>query len=126
VRAGWYRFRSTFRRRARSYLGIAVLLGVLGGVSLAAIAGARRTASSFSRFHRSTNPSDIQVTTGVVDPELVDRTARLPEVRRATSYYGLAAGVLTEDHRPYGIETVASPDGLYLDQDRFVPTRGGC
>ena len=43
----WYRFRVTFRRRVGGYLTLAVLLGLLGGVAMAALIAARRTESSY-------------------------------------------------------------------------------
>lgn len=43
------------------YLAIVLLLGLVGGLALGALAGARRTQSSFPKFLRSTNPSDLFV-----------------------------------------------------------------
>lgn len=61
VRVAWYRFRATFHRRWTGYLSIVLLVGMIGGIALASIAGARRTESSFSQFLASTNPSDLDV-----------------------------------------------------------------
>ena len=52
----WYRFRRTFGRRGVGYLGAVVLIALLGGVSLASLAGARRTASAFHRFLAASHP----------------------------------------------------------------------
>ena len=43
-----YRFRAELRTRWKSVLALALLAGLAGGVTLAAIAGARRTDSAFS------------------------------------------------------------------------------
>lgn len=43
-------FRAEFRRRWRSWLALAVLIGLVGGVYLAAAAAGRRTASAFSDY----------------------------------------------------------------------------
>lgn len=129
MNAVWYRFRATFRRRAASYIGVALLLGLFGGVALASLAGARRTASAFPRFRRATNPSDIQVDAGPYDPEAVDAIGHLPQVARAATYVAFYAVPLHPDGQPddsyfQDLEAVGSLDGLYLDQDRFTPTSG--
>lgn len=49
VRESSYRFRSTFRRRRAGYLTRVVLIGLVGGVAMAAV-GARRTQSSFPTY----------------------------------------------------------------------------
>jgi len=43
-------FRTEFRRRWRSWLMLVVLIAVVGGLTLAAVAAGRRTASAFPRF----------------------------------------------------------------------------
>jgi hypothetical protein len=57
----WYRFRSTLRRRLPGYLSIVLLVGLVGGLAMASLAGARRTQSSYPTFLASTNPSDLTV-----------------------------------------------------------------
>ena len=59
VRESSYRFRATFRRRWTGYLTLVVLIALVGGVAMAAVAGARRTQSSFPAYLASTNPSDV-------------------------------------------------------------------
>ena len=84
------RFSSTLRRRWGGYLALVVLVGVVGGLGLGALAGARRTQSSFSTFLAPTNPSDLVVSvfgpvgspdTPNYDPALTGAIARLPHVR---------------------------------------------
>ena len=43
-----YRARATFRARWAGYLSLLLLVGLLGGVAMGALAAARRTQSSFS------------------------------------------------------------------------------
>jgi hypothetical protein len=70
-----------------------VLIGLLGGLSLASVAGARRTESSFSTYLASTNPSTAAVFTRYVtlglatgyDPTVARKVAHLPLVKRSTS-----------------------------------------
>jgi hypothetical protein len=128
VNVVWYRFRTAFRSRARTYAGIVLLLGLMGGVALASVAGARRTVSAFPRFRHSTNPSDIQVDLGPYDPDAVDAIRHLPQVARTATYVAAYAVPLLPDGQPdfsfTDMEGVASLDGLYLTQDRFTPTQG--
>src|SRR5450755_1126614 len=60
-RVASYRFRATFRRRRGGYLATVVLVALVGGVSIGAVAAARRTQSSFSAYLASTNPSALSV-----------------------------------------------------------------
>jgi hypothetical protein len=46
----WYRFRATFGRRWTGLLAVTLLTGLLGGLSMGAIAAARTTESSFVDF----------------------------------------------------------------------------
>jgi len=125
----WYRFRAAFGSRARTYAGIALLLGLMGGVALASVAGARRTVSAFPRFRHSTNPSDIQIDLGPYDPEKINAIGRLPQVAHTATYVAFYGAPLQPDGQPdlsyvSDLETVGSLDGLYLAQDRFAPTQG--
>ena len=46
----WLTLRADLRRRWRPLLGLALLLGLLGGVVLTAAAGARRTETAYPRL----------------------------------------------------------------------------
>lgn len=58
-----YRFRTTLARRWTGYLTIVVLVGLVGGVAMGAIAAARRTQAAFPVFLASTNPSNLGLVT---------------------------------------------------------------
>jgi FtsX-like permease family len=98
VRLAAYRFRTTFSRRWGGYVTLVVLIGLLGGVALGALAGARRTQSSYSNYVASTNPSDLGVFTGFANPALgseygytpaaASRLLRVPGVRSQQSVVG--------------------------------------
>ena len=95
LRETLYRFRATFRRRWTGYVSLVVLVGVLGGISMAAIAGARRTQSSFPVFKASTNPSDLQsfeefapATNIGFSPRVNQEFAHLPFVKSVTPVVG--------------------------------------
>jgi hypothetical protein len=94
-RVAWFRFQASFRRRCTGYLSVVVLIGSVGGLALASVAGARRTESSFPTYVASTNPSTIELlstyddpalglNTGY-DPRLAQKIAHLPLVRRSTT-----------------------------------------
>jgi hypothetical protein len=129
-----YRFRATFGRRWPGYLAIVVLIGLIGGVAMAAVAGARRTQSSFSTFLASTNPSDLTMSTYGFDvasskysQDLTDKIKRLPQVRRVESWIGIGALPLNADGSPHIVATaspVGSLDGLFFDQDRATAVEG--
>jgi hypothetical protein len=95
----WYRFRVTFGGRRGGYLTVVLLVGLVGGVAMGAVAAARRTQAAFATYLASTSPSDLTVLTGAYgpgpgksagyDPALVGKIARLPHVKRVESYAGL-------------------------------------
>lgn len=74
--------RSVLRRRWPAMVALAVLLGLGTGAVLAALAGARRTASSFTRLLAETNAADVLVSPddGTADFDLI---TRLPQVSDA-------------------------------------------
>jgi hypothetical protein len=133
LRLAWYRFRATFRRRWSGYVALAVLVGLVGGVAMAAVVAARRTDSSYPDFLAGTNPSDLIVqptTLPAYAPAFLDeQLARLKHVRHVETAEGFNAATLT---RRGGIATflitqvelVTSLDGLYSDQDRLTIVRG--
>lgn len=89
VRADW-------RRRRRSLVALALLSGLAGAVVLTAVAGARQTASSFERLADDSNAADVAADVGAVDPDIVDKIARLPMVEVSASFtlvFALVDGV---------------------------------
>ena len=76
--AVWVRARAELRRRWRATVLLVVLVGLAGGVVLAAVAGARRTGSAVDRFLAYSRPLDVGVTG--LDMAAV---ARLPQVADA-------------------------------------------
>jgi FtsX-like permease family len=59
--AVWVRARAELRHRWRATLLLAVLVGLAGGVVLAAVAGARRTDSAMDRFLAYNRPMNVAV-----------------------------------------------------------------
>ena len=138
ARESTYRFRATFRQRWAGYLTLVVLIGLVGGVALAAVAGARRTQSSFPAYLASTNPSDVQLFTefapisNVGYSAQVNRAvARVPGVASAVTVVGFDGNLQVLGHsRGAGISGEAppavegSPNGEYYTTDRVTVVQG--
>jgi ABC-type lipoprotein release transport system permease subunit len=140
LRVSAYRFRRTLQRRWRSYFAIVLLVGLLGGLAMAAIAGARRTQSSFPTFLASTNPSNLSVGTALYNPalgfttgynaSLVRTIQHLPFVKQVRSYAGLDAYLLGTNGYPTAasesanVNDVGSVNGLFFNQDRVSVVHG--
>ncbi|MGO8863239.1 MAG: ABC transporter permease [Acidimicrobiales bacterium] len=131
----WYRFRATFRRRWPGYLAIVVLIGLVGGLAMASIAGARRTQSSYPAFLAGTNPSDLNVavydpaTGGGPGPPLDGKIAHLAGVERVRDVASPTLIPLTADGAPRLstanlVVTLGSLDGEFYEQDRLTATQG--
>jgi hypothetical protein len=135
-----YRFRVTFRRRWAGYLSLALLIGLVGGVAMGALAAARRTQSSYSAFLASTNPSNLSLGTGLYNPKLgfdtgynprlVGRIAHLKNVKHAESYANFYAVPLGPNGQPTAASenasynVLGSLDGLFFNQDRVTVVQG--
>ncbi len=87
--AVWLRFRAELRTRWRAWLALALVVGLVGGVVLALVAGARRTDSAYERFLRAQHAYDALIPSTIdVFGDETQRTAifdtedlrRLPEV----------------------------------------------
>jgi len=131
----WYRFRSTFGDRWGGYLALVLLLGLVGGLALGAVAAARRTQAAFPAYIASTNPSDLTVLTGLYepaagyagyDPAVIRAIARLPHVRWVESYAGLNVAILGPNGAPLGPPEPlpGSIDGEFFSQDRVAIVQG--
>src|ERR1022692_2951012 len=143
LRVAWYRLRVGFGRRRGSYLALVLLVGLVGGVAMGAVAAARRTQSSFSTYLASTNPSNLSVSVyglfyGNGNSNAVSystsaarKIAQLPGVKHVEAAISLNAVPLRADGAPrLGTDTlvstipVASVNGLYFSQDRLAVTQG--
>jgi FtsX-like permease family len=140
ARLAWYRVRVTIRRRLPGYLGLAVVVGLIGGLALASVTAARRTDSSYPDYLASTNPSSliIQPNTNLnvsaaqanrIYQNLLNRLRRLPHVRGLATADAVNATMLTPSGG-YGtvlftqVQLVASGDGMFTRQDRLTVTEG--
>ncbi len=108
LRVAWYRFRATFGRRWPGYAALILLIGLVGGLAMGAIAGARRTQSSFPVYAASTDPSQMQAFDAFLDPAIGDNSgyyparvraiAHLPHVKEAETDVGFDANIVLLSH----------------------------
>jgi hypothetical protein len=138
LRVAWYRFRATFHDRWGGYLTIVLLVGLLGGLAMGAIAGARRTQSSYPTLLARTNSSDLFGLTGVYnpaiglthgyDPALMRTISRLPYVKDVKDLVELNLLPLKPNGSPLlaaeGQAMIASVNGEEFTQDRLIVTNG--
>jgi hypothetical protein len=134
-RIAWYRFRATLARQLTSYLTVVLLVGLIGGIGMAALAGARRTQSSYPQFLASTNPSDLTmavygvVTIGNKPTSLKGTIADLDGVERVVTADGPNVVPLTPDgaarlNTLSNVTVTGSLDGMTLTQDRLTAVQG--
>ncbi len=115
-RVARYRFRATFGRQWGGLLAIVVLIGLVGGLAMGAVAGARRTQSSFPEYLRHVNADNLGVITAFDAPGvsnvpynagLVAKIARLPLVKQVGDF------------------TIVDPDTTPLDGHEIHLAPGG-
>ncbi len=113
-----YRLRAEFRTRWKSAGALALVAGIAGAVTLAAVAGARRTTTAFERFRSATDAEDILVNpdNGAESALRSEAVARLPGVAAAAKLTGLAV------FDPFGrtLEEVFGPIALASDRAALV------
>ena len=121
--------RGTLRTSWRALVAIALLFGLTAGLSLAALASARRTSSAFDRLLQANTASDLSINYGKYEPAIDSALARLPGV--ASSATDVAFNAVALDDTGHirtditnDFETVGSVDGRFFDQDRVVAIDG--
>ena len=136
IRVSWYHFRATIHQRWPGYLSILLLIGLVGGVAMVSIAGARRSQSTFDAYLAATRASDLQFqTSGVSDQfgitTLSGTLARLPHVEHvadAPSLLVIPLGAngkgLPSAFNDNDVTEVGSEGGMYYRQDRVIVTQG--
>ena len=84
MEAASYRARRALRRRWPATLALVVLVGLAGGVVVAAVAGARRSSTAYDRFRAETRAGDLDIAFDGPPAEGLDARAaaiaRLPQV----------------------------------------------
>ncbi len=100
--------RVELRRRWRSYVVLAILLGVVGGVVLTLLAGARRTESALERLRAETIEGDVSIE---VSPEYFAAIEALPQVEAAAP--GSFLFVMPAGTELDGLGAFAGTDGRF-------------
>jgi putative ABC transport system permease protein len=143
LRLASYRVRTTWRKRLGGMLTLFLLVGLMGGLAIASIAAARRTASSFTTYWASTNPSALVGPTAVLNPTIgldhgysaatVTKIRHLPHVQQVQSQSGIDFLPLNRNGAPLNAPNFyptsagngyGSVDGLYFDQDKVTVVQG--
>ena len=136
-----YRFRSTLHARRGSYLAVVLLVGLVGGVAMGALAGARRSDSAFPQYlvstHATTMQADIwnlgEALSGPATRNIARQLDHLPDVARVTSSPSMLMVPVNEqgqappsDAAIYGSEVNidGSVAGMYFSSDRVSVSRG--
>ena len=125
-------WRSALRGTWRQATALALIAGLLGGVALGAIAGARRTASAYSRYLTSINASDAFVNVpgllpGMSATQPITLISSLPGVVSHAAYLGLNGlpvvhGQVDDNFLDNSVN--GSLDGEYFSQDRATVLSG--
>ena len=123
----WYWWRATGRTMRRPALVVVLLTGLLGAVSMAALAGARRTESAYGRYLQSVRASDVMVNIPSTDTSLIAKVEHLPGVRSSAAFAGLAAnpvvrGRVDDSFLTNSVES--SVDGAFYRQDTLTVLSG--
>src|SRR5690242_2799572 len=107
------RLRADLRQHWRGWLGLALLLGLIGGITLTAADGARRTDTAYPRFLRASHSADLLVTPARSGFHGYFRAlARLPEVSALASEMFLQMSLPGPGASPFsGMVAQASPFG---------------
>jgi hypothetical protein len=139
-----YRLRATLRSRLAAYLLLASVIGLVGGVAMAAMTAARRTDSSYPDYLSSTNPSALIIQPNLQASSSVPETAAegyrsyqgflaqlraLPHVRSLADADALSAVTLTPRGRLgsvlfTSVQLVASRDGMFSTVNRLTILQG--
>ena len=98
----WLRFRAEFRARWVASLAVALLVGLAGGVTLAAVAGGRRTDTAFHRLLEKTNAADILVNpdNGTSSALRLGAVAELPQVAQIARSHRVLHRIPERGHAP--------------------------
>jgi hypothetical protein len=125
-------WRRALRGVWRQVLALALLAGLLGGVALGAVAGARRTATAYGQYLAAIKASDVFVNVpgslpGMSATRPYELISSLPGVIAHAAYIGLS-GVPLAHGKPDNSFLVnslnGSLDGEYFSQDRATVLAG--
>ncbi|MGO9582521.1 MAG: ABC transporter permease [Acidimicrobiales bacterium] len=135
-RISWYHFRAAFHQRWSGYLTVIILIGLVGGVAMGAVAAARRTQSAFPAYLAASHSSDLQFqvysSQSVASLDyLTKELEHLPQVARVAiaptlfvTPIGANGRALPTSLSSDEITTIGSVGGEYFTQDQVAVTAG--
>src|SRR5690348_1988483 len=110
------------RRRVLAILGIALLVGTIGSVAMATVAGARRSATALARFNDSSRSANVEVEVGL--PSAAQLAAFEREIGSPPVGLIKAYGMSPIDRT--NVSMAAAADGTYgtvVDRPRVIAGR---
>src|ERR1700677_1401746 len=131
MRVAWYWFRTSLGRRWASYLALALLIGLVGGIAIGSVSAARRTNSSFNVFLASTNPSQMSLLINA--PNVTSVLSHLAHVRHVEASISADMGFPVGKHDAPRIPSalfsgdvteIGSLNGEYFSEDRAPVVAG--
>jgi hypothetical protein len=123
----WYTCRATWRQMWRITVLVAVIGGLLGAVSLGALAGARRTDSAYGRYLNSVNDSDVMVDVPGHYLPVIKAIEHAPGTLSSAAWLGIAANPVIRGKVDDAFLTNAlagSLDGEFYRQDKVTVLAG--
>ena len=123
----WLRLRADVRLRWRALAGLALLLGIIGGVVLTTAAGAWRTDTAYPRLLSWANASQVDVIpegTGLTG--YYTALARLPQIAAMATEVLYQIQLPARQGVPEPVETLSSPDralGVSVDRVKILQGR---
>lgn len=115
--------RAEIRSRWRGTVVLTLLVGIVGAVVLASVAGARRSDSALPRFNAYSRSSDIELQVGTVTPAQLRAFRRVPKVTGVATLTGF---FLATNARDSNLAIASADDtklGTVVDRARLVMGR---
>src|ERR1700722_12134042 len=124
MRTAWLVLRADVRGRWPAVLALGLLLGLIGGVVLTDVAGARRTDTAYPRLLQQANATQVDIVPeGTGFTGYYAALARLPQIAAMTTV-GLYNMVLSPSD-PTQVDLMSSPDGKFgVGADRVKVVTG--
>jgi hypothetical protein len=124
LRVAWPVLRAEWRARWGAWLALALVVGLAGGVVLAAAAGAQRTGTAFTRLLQASHAADVAVVANGTGEGYDQALGRLPgvsgEARDVGGEVGNLSLVLPDGARVPSPAVEVSADGRFgTSVDRF-------
>ena len=129
-----YRLGTEWRARWKAWLGLALSIGIAGGITLAASAGARRTASAYPRLRAAVAEEDVLFAPASPNGKFNDlhnpvltAVDRLPEVERAGRLAQIAAfagrSLADAELQGFGAMVLADGSGYEISRPKLLGGR---